>query len=268
MPARKPLSDIPASEWKKRRLFVATPMYGGGCVGPYVESLLALQALCVGLGIELRYSFIYNESLITRARNQLAATFLASGSTHLMFIDGDIGFRAEDVLAMLGLMDEDSDFDVMAGIYPTKTIVWDRVRQAVMENKPDLSRMGSRFVVKLAPEVGSLSIDEPAKALYVGTGFMMIGRRVLDLVQGANPSLYYVPDGVAVLPDQEAAASHRIHMFFQADIDPHSKTYLSEDYWFCQRVLDAGGRIWICPWMVLDHVGSYKYSGSLSDFAT
>ena len=36
---------------------------------------------------------------------------------------------------------------------------------------------------------------------------------------------------------------------------------------FCQWVRKAGCKIWLCPWMGLQHVGSYVFSGTLQDLA-
>ena len=84
------------------KLFVATPMYGGQCAGYYTQSIMELNITLQKAGIEAAYSFMFNESLITRARNALTKGFLKSDATHLMFIDSDIKFRSSDVLAMLG----------------------------------------------------------------------------------------------------------------------------------------------------------------------
>jgi hypothetical protein len=52
-------------------------------------------------------------------------------------------------------------------------------------------------------------------------------------------------------------------LYFQAEICKKSNRYLSEDYFWCQRIIEAGGRVWMCPWMALEHMGSYFYKGSL-----
>ena len=62
---------ISTDDLRKKKLFVATPCYGGQCLGLYAKSCLDLQAICIQYGIECRFSFIFNESLITRARNYL-----------------------------------------------------------------------------------------------------------------------------------------------------------------------------------------------------
>ena len=47
-----------------------------------------------------------------------------------------------------------------------------------------------------------------------------------------------------------------------------TKRYLSEDYWFCQKAQGIGLRTWFCPWMKLQHVGTYIFGGSLADLAS
>ena len=61
-----------------------------------------------------------HDSLITRSRNTLVSQFLNTPeATHLLFIDADIGFDAEQVHAMLAF-----DREFVAGIYPLKVIDW------------------------------------------------------------------------------------------------------------------------------------------------
>jgi len=86
---------------RKQKLFVATPMYGGMCSGPYCRSVSDLRGLCAEAGIPMQTYFLYNESLITRARNMCCDEFLRSDCTHLMFWDADIGAEPKDVLAMM-----------------------------------------------------------------------------------------------------------------------------------------------------------------------
>ena len=63
---------INVDELKKCKLFIATPMYGGQCFGLYAKAALDLQTQMMKYGIETKFSFLFNESLITRARNYLA----------------------------------------------------------------------------------------------------------------------------------------------------------------------------------------------------
>jgi hypothetical protein len=118
---------------RKHKLFVATPMYGGMAHGLYIKSCLDLQTTMNKYGIETKFSFLFNESLITRARNYLVDEFLRSDYTHLLFIDSDIHFSAQDVVALLAL-----EHDVIGGPYPKKAINWENVAQAARKH-PDFT---------------------------------------------------------------------------------------------------------------------------------
>jgi hypothetical protein len=37
---------------------------------------------------------------------------------------------------------------------------------------------------------------------------------------------------------------------------------------FCQMARRAGLKVWLCPWIQLQHVGSYIFGGSLADLAS
>jgi len=48
----------------------------------------------------------------------------------------------------------------------------------------------------------------------------------------------------------------------------YSNRYLSEDYMFCQWARRIGLKVWLCPWMELQHMGSMVFGGSLKDLAS
>src|SRR5210317_1932527 len=102
---------VEVEELRKRKIFVATPMYGGLCHGMYTKSTADLARLCQHYGIDVRFFYLFNESLITRARNYCVDEFLRSDYTHLMFIDSDIGFDPNDVLSLLALSDPEEKDD-------------------------------------------------------------------------------------------------------------------------------------------------------------
>ena len=79
-------------------VYVATPSYGAVVATEYVLGLLDLYEASSRYGFGLQTNFNSFDSLITRARNTMVAEFLAdSRFTHLMWIDGDIGFKGADV---------------------------------------------------------------------------------------------------------------------------------------------------------------------------
>ena len=260
---------------RKRKLFVATPMYGGQCGGMYTRSICDLTALCVKYGIEVRSYFLFNESLITRARNYCVDEFLRSDAEHMLFIDSDIGFNPQDVIAMMALQTPESEYDVMAGPYPKKCITWEKIKQAVDAGVADedpnrLEDFVGDFVFNPAvdendPSTKSIRLDEPAQVLETGTGFMMIRRATFDKYKAAYPQYSYKPDHIRT---EAFDGSREIHAYFDCIIDPKTKRYLSEDYMFCQNVRNMGSKVWMCPWMHLQHTGAYVFAGKLPALAS
>lgn len=265
--------EISSEELRKRSLFVATPMYGGQCHGSFAKSMQELSVLCARYGILMRTYYLFNESLITRARAYCADEFLRSNMTHMMFIDSDIGFDPNDVLALLALQSDESDYDVIGGPYPKKCISWEKIKLAVDKGAADkdpnaLEQFVGDYVfnpVFHGKEEATIRLDVPAEVLEIGTGFMMIRRKTFEKFKEAYPHLAYKPDHVRTA---NFDGTREIHMFFDCVIDPVSKRYLSEDYMFCQYTRNAGMKVWICPWMQLTHTGSYIFGGSLAALAS
>jgi hypothetical protein len=260
---------VSIEELRKKKIFVATPMYGGVCGGQYCKSTADLAALAAQYGMDVRFFYLFNESLITRARNYLVDEFLRSDCTHLMFIDSDIGFDPNDVIALSVIAEEGSDKDIVCGPYPKKCIAWEKIKRAVDKGFADkdphqLERYVGDYVFNPKEGTGSIALDEPVEVLEGGTGFMMIRRDSLEKFAKAYPQYYYKPDHVRT---EHFDGSREILMAFQAEVDPVSKRYLSEDYWFCQKAQEIGLKTWLCPWMKLQHMGSYVFGGSLIDLA-
>lgn len=265
---------IDMEQLRKRKLFVATPMYGGQCNGMYTRSMCDLTSLCTRYGIELRSYFLFNESLITRARNYCVDEFLRSGADHLLFIDSDIGFNPQDIIAMMALQTDDSQYDVIAGPYPKKCITWEKIVQAVNKGVADdnpglLEDFVGDFVFNPAiddtEESRVIRLDQPAQVLEAGTGFMMIRRQTFEKYVAAYPNIMYRPDHVRT---EAFDGTREIGQYFQAEIDPESRRYLSEDYLFCQNTRKAGMKVWLCPWMHLQHSGTYVFAGKLAALAS
>lgn len=266
--------QIKVEELQKKKLFVATPMYGGQCNGMYARSMCDLTALCLKYGIEMRSYFLFNESLITRARNYCVDEFMRSGYTHLLFIDSDIGFNPQDVLALLALQTDESPYDIIGGAYPKKCITWEKIKMAVDkgiadENPNVLEDFVGDFVfnpvIDSSEQSKSIRIDEPAEVLELGTGFMMVRRQTFDKYLESYPNIMYRPDHVRTA---EFDGTRKIGMYFQAEIDPKSERYLSEDYLFCQNSRNVGLKVWLCPWMHLQHAGFYTFGGKLAALAS
>lgn len=255
---------------RKNKLFLATPMYGGQCAGMYARSVADLSAFCAKHSIPLQMYFLFNESLITRARNYCVDEFMRSEAEHLMFIDSDIGFNPQDVIALMALQAQHEEYDVIGGPYPKKCISWEKIKMAVDkgvadENANELEKYVGDYVFNPKGGTQQIAIGEPAEVLEIGTGFMMVRKDAMQKFSEAYQQYSYKPDHIRT---EAFDGSREIIQYFQAEIDPKSKRYLSEDYWFCQKAQEIGLRTWLCPWMKMQHVGAYIFGGSLADLAS
>jgi len=248
-------------------------MYGGMCNGMYTKSSVDLGKLCQAYEIEVKFFYLFNESLITRARNYCVDEFLRGSYTHLMFIDSDISFDPNDVLSLLALSDPDEDEstrkEILCGPYPKKVISWEKIKRAVDkgyadENPGELEKFVGDFVFNPADGTSEIKLDEPVAVLEGGTGFMMIQRDTFKKFDEAYPEMSYIPDHIRTVSFD---GSREIMCYFDALIDKESKRYLSEDYMFCQWMANIDVKTWLCPWMNLSHCGTYVFSGSLPDLA-
>jgi hypothetical protein len=223
-----------------------------------------------------------------------------------MFIDSDIGFSAQDVIALLALQGDETEYDILCGPYPKKCISWEKIKQAVDKGVADedpsvLERFVGDYVFNPKSGQNEIPINLPVEVREGGTGFMMIRRKTFERIAEAYPSLSYKPDHVRT---KEFDGSREIHAYFDCVVDrgytfddvhrlmqdlvnggdtdtikkqakemldaegSSSKRYLSEDYMFCYYAQKIGLKVWLCPWMKLQHVGNYVFGGSLADLAS
>jgi hypothetical protein len=262
--------QVKVEDLKNHKVFIATPMYGGMAHGMYVKSCLDLQSTLGKYGIETKFSFLFNESLITRARNYLVDEFLRSGYTHLLFIDSDVHYNPEDVVALLAL-----DKDVIGGPYPKKSINWGNVAEAARKhpnmNPRELEKLVGEYVFNVVKGTSQFQVTEPLEVMEIGTGYMLVKRHVFDKMAVQYPNIRYKPDHVG---QSNFDGSRYIHAYFDTVIDSKDSItgggtdrYLSEDYMFCQMWRKMGGEIWLCPWMKTQHIGTYAFTGDMPKVA-
>ena len=182
-------------------------------------------------GLDWTLDTLVNESLIPRGRNALVARALMNPrSTHVFFLDADIGFDPEDVLALLV-----EDVDFIGGGYPKKSLPID-------------------YVVN--PSLTGDSDENKAEVDRIGTGFLLLKRSVFERIAQANPDLKYSDDcGL------DASINEHLYAFFEAGLFGHG-VFMSEDWLFCNRWRQLGGKIFISKRFALTHVGTFSFSES------
>ncbi len=214
---------------KPKKLFVALPIYRD--VDPYfMRSVVALAAGFEKLGFHVVVCPSNGDSLINRARNGLTTQFLRSDCTHMLFIDCDLVFSLDHLDRIMS-----HDVDLVGGIYTKKQ----EGPVCIVANKLDepVQQEGDLMPVK-----------------YIGTGFMCISRNVFErMIEKFGEDMWYAPDHK---PDQ---IEHDFWRSAPYQYKDGTRRYLSEDWWFCQKWLDLGGKVYMDLKLVLKHSGSAIY---------
>lgn len=220
-------------DFSKCHLHIGIPCYGGQVSEPTMTSLLRFILLAQQAGLNWSLDTMVNESLVTRARNNLMAKMMTNKSaTHFMFIDADIRFQPESILQMMAC-----DKEVIGGLYPKKALPVNYV----INLKPETKVQGDIFTVDT-----------------MGTGFLLFKREVYEKLCAAHPECKYVDD-VGLGKQYEPT----MYSIFDVAIDERGH-YLSEDWLFCRRWSALGGEIWAHGKVLLNHIGHYEFVGDLS----
>jgi hypothetical protein len=223
-------------DFSKIHLHIGIPCYGGMVSEPTMTSFLRFTLIAAQAGLNWSLDTMVNESLVTRARNNLMAKMMTNTTaTHFMFIDADIRFQPESILQMLAY-----DKDVIGGLYPKKALPVNYV----INLKPQTKIQGDIFTVDT-----------------MGTGFLLFKRTVYEQLIAAHPECKYVDD-VGLGKQYEPM----MYSIFDCKIDERGH-YLSEDWLFCRRWQELGGEIWAHSKVLLNHVGHYEYAGDLDKIA-
>lgn len=238
-----------------KKVFVATPMYGGACFVPYVTGMLDTLQTLINNNYTLMFSAIANESLITRARNELARQFLATDAEYLLFIDADIKFLGEDVLKLL-----QADKDIICGLYPKKFVDWERIDIAARQGLTNLKDYASTYVVNTVHHEENEQIPNNfvIEIKHGGTGFMLIKRSVFETLEPHVKE--YV---VATVPKRDGSQTPKVKEFFTTHIEAGTQYLMSEDYFFCDLWRKHGGKVYADLSINLSHIGSYEFTGNL-----
>lgn len=207
------------------RVMIATPAYSGNVTIPYALSFAETVQALTAHGIEVQPLIVTSGSLLVAERNRLAQAFWESECTHLLCIDGDLGWPAQAVLAML-----DAKKEFVAGVYPARG-----------DQKCFLFR-------PVTNEDGTIVNDNHLlKMQYIPAGFMLISRSVFAKMRDKYPELYYEPKDKRNNPEPG-------YCFFDTEV--FEGEFWGEDFVFCRRAREAGVEIWVDPLIQFDHAGT------------
>jgi len=245
----------------KYRIMVATPVHSEVGIH-YVRSLLKFQMACMTKNILVSFHLI-KSSLVQQGRNICAADFVSDKEdyTHMLFIDSDVDFDTKTIFKML-----EKDRDIIAAPYPMKFInpnsVYRRMKDEDFKNDKDFLKYGYTFPIKVA-DVSAIEVtDGETEVTHAPTGCMLIKRNVIEKMIKAYPDLEIVQDTYL---NGEKVRRPNFYNFFDCVHDPKTKHFYGEDFGFCKRWTEIGGKIYLYIDDELGHTGEYRYAGRFMD---
>jgi len=244
-----------------KKIFVATPVHSE-CSIHFTQSLLVLQQECMQKGHMVSFSLL-KSSLVQQGRNLCVAEFMNAPEKYeyLLFIDSDIDFQAKTIFTMI-----DKDKDVIACPYPMKTFDWDkswrRLHKEAIDQADHLSKSGFTFPIKVSNRNEIKVTDGVAEVSHAPTGCMLIKRSVIEKMIEKYPELKI---NQPTIINGKETFKENLYNLFDCVHDPKTKEFFGEDFGFCKRWSEIGGKIHAYILDYITHVGDYQYCGRLWD---
>jgi hypothetical protein len=217
-----------------KKLFIGLPAYD---FKVSVRLAIALAEFCVKAqqhGIQIQIANVSGCSVVSRVRNIIVGQFLESDAEHLFMVDSDIAFNADDVIRLLA-WNQTKPVVAGIGVARKKEKVFFSMLDQDEENNIQMDKMGL------------------VKAKRVGTGFIMIQRKVFEVLREDHPEWMY----------HDQNTDKDLYSFFDFKSTPDG--YIGEDYVFCDRAREHGFTVWIDPTIKLGHMGVHEYEGSFGE---
>lgn len=218
---------------KTPSVVIATPTYDNKVISGYVGGITRALQLMQERGWTTNLAFV-SGTFLEIARSECAELFFThSDADYLMFIDADMGFEGESVLALIDKAIE-SGAPILAAPGPRRNV------------------FPIQFPVK--PPVGETRFSPNkfgiCRAERVGTAFMAIHRKVIEALRKS--------ESVRVMKGQARDIPMIFEMMWRGG------ELLPEDYAFCVRAAEAGFPTYLMQGIELLHEGSFGYTGAWS----
>lgn len=224
------------------KVAMLTPCYQGTVHHFHMMAAISTFHLAQQKGVELRHYTAAGCPVLPRVRNRLLADALADGCDWAVFIDDDIVWKADDLFKLLA-----HGVDIVAAAPPKRHKRWDEPPSCAVRFPKD-GRIEGRIT-----EAGRIW-----KVDGLATAFMAIKLSALASIEDVTEAFVY--DGCA----KPAGAVMRNWFWYDIiDAGDGLKTDEGEDYYFCSRIIEKGGSVWVDPDIRLSH-----YDGNVChDFA-
>ena len=244
-------------------IFVATPVHSE-CSIHYTQALLAFQQKCMLNGILVSFTLL-KSSLVTQGRNLCVNTFMEESIkhpySHMLFIDSDIEFSFETIMKLIA-----ADKDIVAAPYPLKDLDWEKIAKRIKhKNITDgntMSKQGFTWPLKLEGKNEVTVIGGVAEVTHAPTGCMLIKKQVFEKMIKELPELKINQPTVI---NGKMVEKKFMYNFFDCYHEPETKKYYGEDFGFCKRWAEIGGKCHILVDEYITHIGEYRFTGRLMD---
>lgn len=200
---------------------------------PTMRSLLADTLDLARAGFAVTLNDDCGSTYLNDARADMVAEFLASEATDMFFVDNDVVWPAGAMRRVLS-----HPVDVVGGIYPLRT---DPVTFTVRTIEKD--------TYPVDPDTGLIDV------LGLHTGFLRITRAAAEKM-----TTHYAPELTT------ARRGAEIVDLFEPYRIPGTRRKLGDDYSFCQRWIDIGGKCWLDAGFDMGHIGLKTWFGKFGEF--
>lgn len=223
---------------RPKSVVIAIPAYTGFVHCGTMRSVIYDTIQLINEGEQIRIIEEVGNADIARCRAMIVAKFLAQkDATHLVMIDSDVCWETNGLSKLVN-----AGVDMVCGAYPKR--IGDGTRYDMILKTGPTQQLSSNGLL----EVNAM----PA-------GFMCLSRSMLERMVQHYPdskfSFVECPGGVA-------------WDLFDAywETDEHGIRHkLGEDYSFCRRWTDMGGKVWCDPAIGMGHIGTKMWQGRFSD---
>lgn len=225
------MSDVQA------KVFIALPAYGQQVVSTTVSSLIATTRAVDAAGYNGGFGTLSYPDIVEIRNIFLSLWYDTIGTSHLLFIDSDMGWAPELILEMIRF-----DKPLVGALCPKKKLPIEFAGRA---------RPGDARIVNGFMEVNG-----------IGGAIMLISREVITAMLAKWPEL---SDEVTVKNHAAKAIldGHNVKRLIKAFNKLHiNGEEFSEDLSFCHRWNACGGEIWANITHEISHVGLYDYKGA------
>jgi hypothetical protein len=248
-------------------VLIGIPTHKGDLKFGTVISLVTLIEKFRSLGIRFTLDIKPGCPLVQIVRNYFAnrSAFEVDDHgerfSHLLMIDADGSGFEEAVVRLLKL-----DKPVSAVMYSVKSLDWKRIAHAVRAGvSPEhLSEFGGvPDIVDKQPF--NITTANPVKR--IGTGTMLVRCDVLRTIAEKNLDRRYLVETSYYFGPPNPPREFQ-YDFFQTRIDPETKNYESEDFYFCTEVRKHGFEVWALASERTSHFGTYNFSLNMHALAS